>query len=175
MSEIWKPMVGHNKYLVSNTGRVKRKDRSFVYNGSIDNHGYVRFDLCENGKRFIVSGHRAVAEAFLDKDESRPFVNHIDGDKTNNHVSNLEWCSAKENAQHAARVLKIKPVNERKVICIETGEIYASGSEAERAYGAKKNVNISRCCTKKRNTYKGLHWAYANDAGVAQMEEAPHL
>lgn len=63
--------------------------------------GYIRFALCENGivKQFYA--HRLVAEQFLPKIEGKDFVNHLDGDKTNNHVSNLEWCTKKENSVHA--------------------------------------------------------------------------
>ena len=162
MNELWKPLVGHNQYIVSSLGRIKRKGGIEIYSGSVDNHGYVRFDLCENGKRFCVSGHRAVAEAFLTKDELRNYVNHIDGDKTNNKVENLEWCTAKENSIHAYHILGIEAHNKKMVVCVETGEIYKSTMDAAKSLGEKSNAHICQCCNGQRKTHKGFHWKYVN-------------
>ena len=161
MDELWKPLTGHAQYLVSDRGRIKRRDSGVVYAGSIDNHGYRRFDLCENGKRFFVSAHRAVAEAFLERDALRNQVNHIDGNKTNNNVENLEWCTSKENSIHAHSILNVKQWNENQVLCCETGIVFESCSDAARKmYGKEKDTGISRCCSGKRKTYKGMHWKY---------------
>ena len=161
MNELWKPLPGHEQYRVSNRGRIKNCKNGELLTGSVDNHGYIRFDLCENGKRFVVSGHRAVAEAFLQKNGLRDQVNHIDGDKTNNNVENLEWCTQQENSIHAFSVLKNKPWNEKEVLCVETGTIYESCTDAaQKMYGLKKDTGISRCCSVKRLTYRGKHWRY---------------
>lgn len=63
--------------------------------------GYKVIHLCKNGKPKMYRHHRLVALTFIDNPENKEFVNHKDGDKTNNHPSNLEWCTAKENSIHA--------------------------------------------------------------------------
>lgn len=116
-TETGKPVPGFEKlYEVSSHGRVSnyRKVMKFYK----INSGYLCVKLT-NGeaiKAFLV--HRLVAAAFLPNPENKPEVNHIDGDKTNNHVSNLEWVTSAENKQHAHRTgLKIynKPTTGKKL------------------------------------------------------------
>ena len=102
MEENWKVIKGFSNYLVSDLGRVistSRKTPRFLKD---DLSGrYMRITLCEKGKLFRAATHRLVAEAFLEADSSRFFVNHIDGDRGNNSASNLEWCTQSENQIHA--------------------------------------------------------------------------
>lgn len=137
-----------------------RKSIGKIFSGQVNKRGYVRFDLCENGKRFIIHGHRAVAEAFLPRIDGKPFVNHKDGDKTNNLVENLEWCTAKENSVHAYHTLGCEPINKKSVICIETGVEYESVMDAERKTGISNSL-IVRCCNGQRKSTHNLHWKYA--------------
>lgn len=159
MQEVWKAIPDHPKYMCSSFGRIKNINTGEIYNGSVNNKGYIRFDLSENGDRFVVLGHRIVAEIFIPNTENKPFVNHIDGDKQNNNVSNLEWCTAKENSRHAIDVLGVEPVNRKPVICVETGEVFASCSDAAKAYNTRDSV-INRCCNGIRITALGCHWKF---------------
>lgn len=124
MEEIWKQVKGYEGYYeVSTFGNVKRIC-SFRKNGasgyiqpekllkktfrSLDFNVYTCVHLSILGKSKVINIHRLVAEAFIENKYNLPQVNHIDGDKSNNYVSNLEWCTAKENSIHAVKVIKIK-------------------------------------------------------------------
>jgi len=115
MQEIWKDVKGYEgMYQVSNLGRIKSLDRTVVCNrgyklvkgmilkGEISKKGYCRIRLSNgvnNRKKYFV--HRIVAFAFICNQDNKPFINHIDGNKLNNNITNLEWCTCSENIQHA--------------------------------------------------------------------------
>ncbi len=108
--EEWRPLVGYEAdYAVSNHGRVKRTssttrtDRLFV--GQNTSHGYRSAALTVQCKTKHVYIHRAVAMAFIPNPQSLRYVNHIDGDKTNNRLENLEWATPRANLIHRSRVL----------------------------------------------------------------------
>ena len=162
MQEIWRPLPNTKNYLCSTFGRIKNVKTGKIIVGSVNNKGYVRFDLCENGKRFVVAGHRAVAETFIKNAEKKPQVNHIDGNKTNNNVTNLEWCTEKENAVHARDVLfsECFGSNKKRIICVETKETYESILEASRKLGIP-DPSIHKVLNGERNHTHNLHFQYA--------------
>jgi DNA-binding XRE family transcriptional regulator len=96
-----KQIKGYLNYLISVDGKVFNLKTMKHLKCSINNMGYPSVCLYnENGGKFFLV-HRLMAEAFLPKKESKIYVNHIDGNKGNNLLSNLEWCTQKENCQHA--------------------------------------------------------------------------
>ena len=113
--EIWKDIKGlEGSYQVSNLGRVKslarvikRSDNTIqtfkerILKVLPDNNGYSRVSLPIKGKQTKVRIHRLVAIAFIENKENKKEVNHIDGIKNNNNVTNLEWCTGSENRKHA--------------------------------------------------------------------------
>lgn len=100
MEEQWKFLV--NVYEVSNLGRIRNKNTHKIMKLKQRPNGYVDVTLslgvCKTKKTFKV--HREVAKAFIPNPNNLPQVNHIDGNKTNNIVSNLEWCDQSHNIQH---------------------------------------------------------------------------
>ncbi len=121
--EEWKDIKGFEGYQISNYGRVKSlnyrrcgntKLLKKIINNFKDNYHVV--NLSKNGKHVLSRVHRLVATAFIPNPNNKPYVNHLDGCKTNNHISNLEWCTSSENAQHAYNAgLKIAPMGENHV------------------------------------------------------------
>lgn len=114
MKETWCDVFGYEGlYQVSNLGRVKALEKR-IDSGkchrtwkehflafAIDRKGYFRVSLSKNGCSKTYKVHRLVAEAFIPNPNLLPQVNHIDGNKENNVVDNLEWCSQSENMLHA--------------------------------------------------------------------------
>lgn len=111
VSEIWKPIIGYEDlYKISNHGRVLRLPKTInnrVYNNSIlkayFSGDYLACSFLKNGERKILKIHRLVAIYFLDPVPGTDQVNHIDGVKTNNHYTNLEWVTCKQNMDHAVQ------------------------------------------------------------------------
>lgn len=108
--EEWRPIRGlEENYEVSNLGRVRRiKTGCGTYEGRIlnfvnHNNGYLIASMSLNAKHYRRFVHRLVAEAFIPNPEGKPEVNHIDGNKRNNCVDNLEWCTRAENNRHMFR------------------------------------------------------------------------
>lgn len=103
MTEEWRQAIESRLHEVSNLGRVRRKCKNgrFRYlSGNTCKQGYVTVGLA-GGSGGAHRVHRLVATAFLEPDPDRHFVNHIDGNPSNNHVANLEWVTIRENTHHA--------------------------------------------------------------------------
>lgn len=110
-NEIWMDIPGYEGlYKISNIGRVTAIARSGSKGGimqSATSKGYCRVILCKNNVRKNWSIHRLVGFSFIPNPDNFPLINHKDGDKTNNRVSNLEWCNHKMNSVHAVNILGI--------------------------------------------------------------------
>ena len=111
MEEIWKPVINHPFYEVSNTGKVRSLNRTIIRNngvpcqikgkvlkGSDNMQGYIKVGF-NDGTHESIYVHRLVAMTFIPNPENKPCVNHIDNNPLNNCVDNLEWCTKKENSE----------------------------------------------------------------------------
>lgn len=177
MDEIWKDIIDYiGLYQVSNLGQVKSLPKNGKKNRILKiercKNGYLRVQLYKNGigKHLLV--HRLVAEAFLDNPNNLPYVNHIDEDKANNKVENLEYCDHVYNDNYGSRNQRISETqmndkNKSKSILQfdKQGNFiaeYPSIKEAQRQLSLD-NRNISKCCKGKHKTCGGFVWRYKND------------
>ena len=181
--EIWKDIIGfEGNYQISNFGRVKSCDRFIPHKrhgtwhikerllkphlDGPSNSQYLSVMLHRgNGKMDCKRIHRLVAETFIPNIYNLPQVNHIDGNKKNNTVSNLEWVSELENTAHAWRnglCENIVKAKQRPVVNLDTGEHFASVADAERSFG-KSFGAISHALNGKHERAHGAHWAYAKE------------
>lgn len=172
LKEEWRPIDGFGgQYLVSSLGRVLSLPKC-QHNAPLilkpKNDGYLRVTLFKDKKHRAYPVHRLVAEAFIPNTRGCPQVNHIDEDKTNNRVDNLEWVTVKENANHGTRKARIKAKQLNNVHACpveqmdENGNIvarYASCSEIPRVTRFKRN-NIVECLRGRINTAYGFKWRY---------------
>ena len=102
--EEWKNVIGYEGlYEVSSIGNVRNVRRNTLLKLSKTNNGYIRVFLYKNGISTGFQVHRLVAQAFLPNPDNLPMINHKDEDKTNNNVTNLEWCTAKYNVNYGHR------------------------------------------------------------------------
>lgn len=123
MIEIWKEIKDYPNYQISNLGRVKALkfysnvhkkyyDRELILKEKTNRYGYKFVALSNELGRKNKSIHRLVAEAFIKKNNNYNEVNHIDGNKSNNKVNNLEWCSRRDNVLHSYKLGLKKPIQE---------------------------------------------------------------
>lgn len=110
-----------SQYLIDEHGTIislnsNKGIKEVVLKQTKGNSGYLTVVLCKYGERKTCRVHRLVAEAFIPNLEGKQSVNHIDGDKTNNFYLNLEWCTPKENIQHAYANNLISNIGENAVL-----------------------------------------------------------
>lgn len=179
--EQWKPIDGYEGlYEISNLGKVKslnynRTGVEKIMRPGKTKEGYLRVDLCRGGKvkHFLV--HRLVATAFLPNPMGLPEINHLDENKTNNVISNIEWCSRYYNNRYGTRTersaaaqinhpAKSKPIEASKYEDFREIELFfASTAEAGRNGYAQNRVSdcCNGCYCSKGNFYKNLYWRFA--------------
>jgi hypothetical protein len=165
--EVWKDIKGFDGlYQVSNLGRIKSlRYGTNILKPFLTGKGYLTVDLCFKGKRKSVRVHRLVADAFIPNPTNKSQINHINGNKKDNSVKNLEWNTQSENINHAFKI----GLNERSeeagkkkkaVYQIKHGIIinqFNSISEAERITNTPRQ-NIRKVINGKRYSANGYQW-----------------
>jgi len=179
--EIWKDVIDYEGiYQVSNMGRVKSLSRKRLINKKMnsyhilpekimviksDKNGYCHLTLCKNNKRKTYWLHRIVLKNFVNNLNNLPQINHINGNKSDNRVENLEWCTSKHNYHESVRIgiRNVKPrkpyKNSKKLAQIKDNQIvkiFDSRAIAIKELGILTiNVGSPKRCY-------GYHWKYIN-------------
>lgn len=199
MEEVWKDIKGYEGlYQVSNLGNVRSIERkvdyrikgtyaikpSILLKPSINKNGYLSVALSKNNKIKRMRVNRLVALNFISNPNKKPQVNHIDGNKSNNNVNNLEWCTNSENQLHAYKsgLHKIQ----KGIECHSYGLKREKSASAKKVVQYDKNLNIikvwdcmssacdelkisnsliSRCCHNKKKTAGGFIWRFKIEEG----------
>lgn len=174
--EVFKTVFGYNDYKVSNKGNVlsfKHKNPKLL--SLVDYRGYKRVELFNLGKGRLISVHRLVAIAFIPNPKNKETVNHLDGNKGNNSVLNLEWATRSENDLHAYKIGLRKPQpntkgkfgkdhhNSKPVIQMDIyGNFIAEFGGIAEAERLSNVSNVSRVCNDETKTAGGYKWKFAN-------------
>ena len=192
MEEIWKDIPGYeNYYQASNLGRIRSKDRLIIVNDYQNAHayfkgfsyvrpgkvlkarknmcGYLTVPICINKKTKSISVHRLVAKTFIENKYNLPQVNHIDENKLNNSINNLEWCTEQYNMNYnnlvSRRAFKQRTTNSR---CKKIISIDSAGKETEyiSIRGAARELNLNQANIQAAIKYSRrcgrLYWKIKN-------------
>ena len=177
MKEQWKTAVYDGEiyeglYKVSNLGRIlslnyRNTGKSELMNPSTNTDGYFKVSLRKNGKRKTCYLHRLIAQTFIPNPENKSEVNHIDEDKTNNRVDNLEWKWHKDNINHGThneRSAKTRTNGKlsKRVLQLSLDGEFIREWESTQECGRNGfcQVAVCLCCQGKRKTYKGFRFMY---------------
>lgn len=186
--EIWKDVYFVDKgitydyrgfYQVSNMGRIRSCDRyvkagikynnKILHNGKIIKpiklkSGYYLSSLSKECKKEGKLVHRIVAFVFIPNPDNLPCVNYKDGNKQNNCVDNLEWCTYKDNEKHSWEILGKQSANKRKINQYDLqGNFIKTWDSISEAQKKLKINNISRACIKLKNTSGCYIWRYVDE------------
>lgn len=161
--------VEYNNFYISDDGKLFNKKTGTEYKTQVNKCGYVTvcvsFGSRYNKKEFKI--HRAVACTFIPNPNNLPEVNHKDGNKLNNFVNNLEWCTSRENLLHAYKNGLKKPTIPRQKAILQYDlqhniiKEFPSAMEAARQLGNENyNCHITKCANKKRKSAYGYIWKW---------------
>ena len=187
MTEQWRTAIVNGEpwenYQVSNFGRIL--SLNYNHTGKPElmtprkrKNGYFQVNLRKNGEYKTCSLHRLVAQTFIPNPNNLPQVNHIDQDKTNNRVENLEWKSPKDNCNHGTRNERIAKANTNGKLSKKVLQFTLNGKlirewpsimECER--NGFDSGNVCKCCRGKLKSHKGFRFMYAEDYREQQLKE----
>lgn len=158
--ERWKDIEEHSDYQISSNGRVYSKKTNRFLRPRPSGWGYLQVIIYDRKKTWTLSIHRLVAEAFIDGGDPSLEVNHMDGDKHNNFVWNLEWVTRSQNNQHAFNT-GLRTGRSTSVMIVETGEVFRTVKDcAEHIDGFASG--ISAVLNGRFPHYKGLRFQYVD-------------
>lgn len=162
---MYKVIKGFENYLINEKGEIYSNHTNKILKTYVGKDGYKRIDLRKDGKKYKLKIHRLVLSTFSNKEYKNEFdVNHIDGNKSNNNISNLEWCTRKENINHAVhnglnkQCIKIIAKKDNKEI--ESDSIYSMYDEILKIENIKcKRKTLGGNVLRAMNT-NGIYYGY---------------
>lgn len=173
--EYWKEIRDYPKYEASNLGRVRNKNTLHILMAPINSRtGYHNVGVMNNNGQRTVCVHKLIAETFLGDRPLKHDVNHIDGNKLNNEISNLEYCTRSQNVNHAYETGLNKLTTSVKIV--ETGEVFNSINDCARAIdGSRKNIAMCLNPKYSRNMHKGYHFETIEDTELSTLPRAVRI
>lgn len=165
MEEYWKPLYGfENTHMISNHGRFRsistRSSNRVLIGYHKTRRGYLEIVLWKDGKNYSISVHRAIAKAFIPNPENLPEVDHIDGNRENNSIDNLQWLTSKQNTEKS-KVMGVRKTAKRTFACCKrTGVtlVFISASQAARYFCSR--VSEISWAARNKLAYKNHSWSY---------------
>jgi hypothetical protein len=184
--ELWKDVPEwEDVYEISNLGRVRRKSTGFIRKPVLGHRGYYHVSLCCKGRKKTIDIHVILAKAFIANPLNLPEVNHVDGNKANYLISNLEWVTTGGNQKHAYDTgLKQRPLGERNVkakitseLALEIFNTKMSRRAIARKYGINKTLveNIKSGRTWSHVTGKQFESVADKMARYSHLDKAPAM
>lgn len=176
-NEIWKDVEGYEGlYQVSNLGRVRSLPLVFkdclgrtyrkhgkIVGGSVNHDGYIRYSLSKNNSERKFFGHVLVMNAFCPTEDNNLEINHMNLDKSDNRLANLEWVTHKENMFHAmANHARAGYKGDSHVRNVTTGEVFDNISDAAKSVGRAVS-SLCGACSGRQHTCAGYEWEYADE------------
>ena len=169
--ELWKEIPNFDGYYINELGQVKstksfKGTKELILKPHKNQQGYLVYNLMKNGKVYLKPLHRLLMITFKENKENLPCINHIDGNKLNNSLGNLEWCTYGYNEREAYRLGLKKPRLKSKPI-IQLDKHGNIVNKWKNSYQLKKfgysPSNINMCCNGKRKTANGFIWRFDNE------------
>ena len=168
MDEEWVTIEEFPKYEVSKDGRVRNKETGHIKSPSRGGLGYPVVSLWKDDKQYLRTIHILLGRTFIPNPDNKPQINHIDGNKENYNLENLEWVTPLENMSHARRTGLHKSDGDKAVLQFtKNGSLlheYKSASEASRATGINRgNISVVARGNGRSKTAGGYIWKYKED------------
>ena len=133
---------GYPNYLIYDDGLVfSEKSNKFLKSHKNKDTGYYLVDLCKNNKKKTFTTHRLVGLHYLDKIEGKDFIDHVDGDKTNNHVNNLRWTTQRENLNNYQKIRKNNTLGFKNISRFRNGFQFQKNIYGKKYLKRHKNLN----------------------------------
>ena len=167
--EEWRNIDEFPDYKISNFGRVMNNKTGYIKKPSIGKRGYYVYSMQKDGKSYLRTTHIMLARSFIPNPQNLEQINHIDGNKLNCSIENLEWVSPRDNMLHARKMGLHKSDGDKETAQYSLDgnqliNVYKSASEAARQTGLSRS-NI--CSVARGNTREkscgGYIWRYINE------------
>ena len=173
---MWKKIILDNQitdYSVSTDGEVRKDSTNYILSQSVQ-QDYKFVSLFINNKQKRMRVHRLVAMAFIQNPDGKPYVNHINGNRGDNNVENLEWVTPSENTILAVKAGLMTGSRKKAVVQYNLNgkrmATFESATEAARQTGGSQS-KITMCCKRQRKTANDYQWRYYNDIQDVQKVE----